>query len=238
MNEPKRTLTVLRFRSIGAPTLDDWLTSDRVPPKRLEEMLSWLFKMRWQGITAQQLVHGLELSSLLPERPLMVTFDGVCRTVLEVAVPILRRFRVPAIGFVATDLVGRTVELEPGSGQTTTLCTWEELQQLSGSDVSIQSMGVSYRRFSSLEPAEQEREAAASKEAIEARLGRPVQLFAYPRGSPGHDADDAIQVLRRAGYRAAFSLGGAANPLPATNPFRLARIPMGFETDLEREIGG
>jgi peptidoglycan/xylan/chitin deacetylase (PgdA/CDA1 family) len=201
-----------------------------------DELLNWLFHGRWLVLSAAQVVRGVEHPDLLPARAALLTFDGACRTVLDNALPILRKYRFPAVTFVPTDLVGRTVALD-GLDDPISVCTWEDLQHLDGNEISVQSNGVTHRRFFGLDPAQQEREAVASCEAIEAHVGRPPKLFAYPHGDPGNDPAGTARILELAGYRGAFLVGGGVNKLPGADRYRLARIAVGPDTDLGSVLG-
>ena len=235
-NDEPRRLAVLRFRSIATPGDEKWLTSRDVPEKVFDELLNWLFHGRWLVLTAAQVARGVEHPDLLPKRGALLTFDGACRTVLDNALPILRKYRFPSVTFVPTDLVGRTVALDT-LDDPITVCTWEELQHLDGNEVSVHSNGVTHRRFYGLDPSQQEREAVASSEAIEAHVGRPPKLFAYPHGDPGSDPAGAARILELAGYRGAFLMGGSVNELPGTDRYRLVRIAVGPDTDLGSVLG-
>jgi len=70
---------------------------------------------------------------------------------------------------------------------------------------------------------------------LEQELGSPVRLLAYPYGDPG-DAE-VPDVLRRAGYDAAFVYGGGAFALPASDRYRLPRLAMGPDTMVLEELG-
>jgi peptidoglycan/xylan/chitin deacetylase (PgdA/CDA1 family) len=98
--------------------------------------------------------------------------------------------------------------------------------------VAVQSHGVSHRAFSGLGAAEQEAELRRSKSVLEDGLKRPVEVFCYPYGDGGGDPGRVAEALRRAGYRAACCYGGGPNPIPVANPYRLARLAMGPDTDL------
>jgi peptidoglycan/xylan/chitin deacetylase (PgdA/CDA1 family) len=236
MDSEPRTIAVLRFRVIAAPTAESWLASDVLPVERLDEILGWLYQRRWPVLTAAELVAGLEDPETLPERATLITFDGASRTVLDEALGVLRRYRFPAVAFVPTGFVGEQVTLD-GLDDPMTVCTWEELRQLERHEVSVQSMGVGRRRLSRLDPAQQEREAADSRDAIRVHVGRPADFFAYPHGDLGRDPEVTMKVVRLSGYRAAFALGGGLNELPGANPYRLARIRVAADTDLSRELG-
>ena len=108
--------------------------------------------------------------------------------------------------------------------------------------------GTSHRPFSDLTPAELQEEVSQSKITLEAGLGQRVEVFSYPYGDDGvssypYSGDKASprvlsrvrETLKRAGYRAAC-LWGRSNRLPTADPYRLTRISVGPDTDLQAEL--
>lgn len=83
-------------------------------------------------------------------------------------------------------------------------------------------------------------EIGRSKAALEEIVGRPLTLFAYPNGKPGHDYEDRhVAMVRNAGFRAAVSTQwGAAGrtsdiyQLPRFTPWH--RTPEAFHMALLR----
>lgn len=67
-------------------------------------------------------------------------------------------------------------------------------------------------------------EIAGSKQALEALLGAPVGLFAYPNGQPGTDyTDEHVQLVRELGFEAAVTTRkGAAHS--TTDPLQIPRF--------------
>ena len=66
-------------------------------------------------------------------------------------------------------------------------------------------------------------EIAASKQVLEAMLGRKIDLFAYPNGKPGADySAETVELVRELGFAAAFTTVAAANTA-TSDPFQLAR---------------
>jgi peptidoglycan/xylan/chitin deacetylase (PgdA/CDA1 family) len=78
---------------------------------------------------------------------------------------------------------------------------------------------------------EVEREILASKRLIEARLHRPVRLFAYPNGKPGDYSAAIIDVVKRAGYEAALTAIAGANA-HGEDLYRLKRIKPHWRQEL------
>jgi peptidoglycan/xylan/chitin deacetylase (PgdA/CDA1 family) len=69
-----------------------------------------------------------------------------------------------------------------------------------------------------------EDEIAGSREALEAIVGAPVTLFAYPNGKPGQDYDARhVAMLKRAGFSGAVSTAAGAAGRGA-DPFQIPRF--------------
>lgn len=233
---PDRRLAVLRYRKVGPLTEEDWLTTSAVPPDAFKDQIAALHHSGWTPVDAAAFVAGLDDPDSLPERSVLVTFDGAYRHLVDRVVPVLRRYRVPAVAFVATGRVGETFSYEPESDRAERICGWDDLRGLETTDVSVQSLGATPRSLTGLPPADLEREIVESKATLESRLGTAVRLFAFPGGDPGTDPPAVAKVLRLAGYRAAFATGGESGPAPPPDPFRIARITMSQGTDLGVEL--
>ncbi len=88
-------------------------------------------------------------------------------------------------------------------------------------------------------------EMAEGRERLQAIVGRPVTLFAYPNGKPGLDYHAAtVQLARRCGFEAAVSTAwGSATAttdryqLPRFTPWDRRRLPFGLRlaANLRRE---
>jgi hypothetical protein len=143
--------------------------------------------------------------------------------------------------------LGSVTPLMPMGEPEEPICDCNDLRQLANQGVSVQSHGASHRRFSDLDPTEQEEELRRSKVTLETGLGKHVEVFSYPYGDDGvssypYGGDRPMpQVLRKAlkrvGYRACCLYGGGSNRLPVSDPYRLARLAMGPDTDLQVVLG-
>ena len=152
------------------------------------------------------------------------------------ALPTLRAHALPAVLFVPVHFIGREAALEP-STLPAPVCTLNDLRYLEGQGVSVQSLGVTGRSFDELSETEREWEAMRSRQALEAALQVPIELFAFPRGDPGPEPVATGRMILRCGYRAAFACRGSANRLRDADRFRLARVTVGPNTDLSTALG-
>ena len=151
----------------------------------------------------------------------------------HVVLPWLHRFGYPGVLFVPTDFIGKCNEFDAGVEPQEAICDWDDLRELDRYGVSIQSHGASHRRFSELTPAELEDELRRSKATLEAGLGKAVETIAYPFGDGGVDLQAVDRALERTGYRAACLYGGGPNRVPVANPYRLTRLAIGPDTNLQ-----
>src|SRR5262249_23977187 len=151
---------------------------------------------------------------------------------LDYGLPELRSFGYPAAMFVPTAFIGEHNGFDADNEPEEAICGWEELRELERCGVSVQSDGASHRAFSGLRPAERGAELLRSRAALEDGLGKPVDVFSYPYGDCGPEPGTARRVLERTGYRAACLYGGGPQRVPAADPYRVARLAVGPDTDL------
>jgi peptidoglycan/xylan/chitin deacetylase (PgdA/CDA1 family) len=229
-------LAILGYHKVGAPSPGAWENEYYVPAVPFEKHLGSLRDLGWQVLDLPTLLQGLADPASLPARAAVITFDDGYRCVLEVALPCLQRFGYPAVHFVPTDYIGGWNEFDHGAQPTEPLCTWDELRKLEREGVSVQPHGAAHRHFSELTAEEQERELRRSKEVLEAGLGRPVEMFSFPYGDDGISPRTTEALLRRTGYRAACLFNGPMVDPMRANPYRLPRLAMGPDTDLERVL--
>ncbi|MGB2951828.1 MAG: polysaccharide deacetylase family protein [Gaiellaceae bacterium] len=209
-----------RFRSLVIcyhAVTDRWNHPLAVGAETLERQLAALVARGYRPATAGRLLGGGKL--------LHVTFDDAFRSVAA-ALRALERLRVPATVFACADYADRprplgvpelAAEVKAHPGELLTM-GWDELRGLADRGLEIGSHSISHAHLLRLSDAELRREVAESRERIEAELGRPCRLLAYPYGE--HDAR-VRSAARAAGYEAAFALPGRAAPV---DRFALPRV--------------
>jgi peptidoglycan/xylan/chitin deacetylase (PgdA/CDA1 family) len=233
-----QNLAILGYHKIGEPPSDSWQTWFYVPEQVFVGHLSYLHKQGWQVIDFLALLRGITVPESLPERAALLTFDDGYRSMRTVALPWLLRFGCPAVLFVPTDYIGGLNGFDAGYEPEEPICDWDDLRELERLGVSIQSHGASHRSFSKLGLLEQEEELARSKTILEAGLEKPVEVFAYPYGDGGTEPRLTGRALERVGYRAACLYKGGPNPLPIEEPYRLTRLALGPDSDLQVALEG
>jgi peptidoglycan/xylan/chitin deacetylase (PgdA/CDA1 family) len=185
----------------------------------IERQVKQLLRRRFQPATAAEVVAGAG-------RSLHVTFDDAYRSIRDV-LPVLDRLGVPATVFACSDYADRPgplgvrelaaeVERQPSELET---MGWDELRELSDAGVEIGSHTRTHAHLTELGEAELSEELVASRQQLEAKLGRRCRYLAYPYGEYDPRVRAAVEA---AGYEAAFALvDGTAGDI-----FALPRIDL------------
>jgi peptidoglycan/xylan/chitin deacetylase (PgdA/CDA1 family) len=118
------------------------------------------------------------------------------------------------------------------------MMTSAQVRGLSQYGFSVGAHTVTHPILSAVSDAKAWEEIVSSKEQLEALLGASVDLFAYPNGRPHRDYQSQhVGMVRRAGFRAAFSAGwGVATTgcdlyqLPRSTPWDHASWKFGLRS--------
>jgi peptidoglycan/xylan/chitin deacetylase (PgdA/CDA1 family) len=113
------------------------------------------------------------------------------------------------------------------------MLNWEQVAEMSRGGIEIGSHGCSHRILTHLEQAEVKRELTCSKEIIESKLGRKIDIFSYPNG----DYDSKIKdLVREAGYALAVATRGNTEDKGMIDIFALKRV--GVHQDISLNPNG
>jgi peptidoglycan/xylan/chitin deacetylase (PgdA/CDA1 family) len=202
--------------NVGVIVLEYHSISDRgglycLTPDVFEQQMRYLAENGYTAISLEQMAVGLNDYHILPDKPMLITFDDGYADNYNAALPILEKFGQHAAVFIITDKIG-----QPG------YLTWDQIKAMEIRDIDIGSHTVSHRALNKLSANEQEQELKISKEILEQQLAKPVNFVAYPYG--GFNAI-TVGILDGLGYKGAFS-GISGINTPGTNPYMLKRIPM------------
>lgn len=145
-----------------------------------------------------------------------LTFDDGLVDNVETLAPLLRQEGVAATVFVVSGWLGRPHPTVPW----TRIMTETELGELHAAGVEIGAHTVSHPDLTTLSYERALEELAGSKAQLEAVLGKPVEVAAYPYG---RSSPDTVRACRDAGFVAACSATGRGSWL---DPHNLPRQDM------------
>ena len=208
-----------------------WPAALSVTPEALEQQLGHLARRGYRGATFTEAVLRGD------RKTLAVTFDDAYRSVIELALPILEAFGMPATVFVPTRFVGTEQPMSwPGiegwidgpHERELVPMSADELHTLQTAGWEIGSHTVTHPRLTYLEDADLTRELTDSRRQCEELMEAPCTSLAYPYGD--HDAR-VVAAAEQAGYEAAATLPGPLHP-PA--PLRAPRLGVYHDDDILR----
>lgn len=175
-----------------------------VDPGRFRGQLQTLRRRGYRFIRVSELAGALD-AGRPPSGICALTFDDGTLDNLDVVLPLLEEFAVPATFFVCPGLLGEPHSSFPPAAEVR-LMTAEELRRLASSPlVEIGSHTSTHADLSLASEEDAHREMTSSREALQALLELPIDSFAYPKCaySPACPA-----AARRAGYSVAVTCAG------------------------------
>jgi len=172
-----------------------------------EEQMNLLQEKGYRVITMDQLFDYLEFKRQIPKKSVVITIDDGWRSTYEIAFPILKKYGYPATLFVYTDLI-------VGSDKT---LSWELIQEMANNGMDIQCHTKTHRNLTVMEKKESfkkyfeagEKEVTFCPTLVKKKLNRNVKYLAYPYGDTNHLI---IEMLKKNGYRGAFTVKRGGNP--------------------------
>jgi peptidoglycan/xylan/chitin deacetylase (PgdA/CDA1 family) len=230
-------VAILAYHKIGRPSAGAWDTWYYISEEIFERQLHFIAESVWEVIDAARFLQGLDDPGSLPDRSVLLTFDDGYQSILRCALPHLIAFGFPAVLFVPTGFVGDVSRFDEKTREPMEpICSWDELRELQHGGISIESHGVSHCHFSEVDRARLVFELESSRRAIIKELGANSLMLAFPYGDAGSDYPETGRALAETGYRCAFLYGGGAQSFPISDPYRIARIPMGPDIELGQTL--
>ncbi|HTL48439.1 MAG TPA: polysaccharide deacetylase family protein [Verrucomicrobiae bacterium] len=162
------------------------------------------------------------------ERPIVITFDDGYRDNCTDAWPIMKEFGMTGTIFCVSGKIGGDKYLDR-----------QQIREMAAAGFQFGSHTVTHPRLHQTPKEQKKEELSASKEALQAILGKKVDYFCYPYGQ--YD-QDCLELLKECGYRGACSNAPGANePGRIANPYLLKRTEIGgFDTleDFKMKVAG
>lgn len=165
------------------------------------------------------------ISGLQKKREILLTFDDGFENFFTDAYPVLLRYNIKSILFIAVDFIDKRILLSdfcPAGAEIKSL-SWEQIKEISSNGIEIGSHSLSHPDLLAIDNKLAESEIIGSKKRIEAMISKKVKYFAYPYGSK-RSYDTAIKkIVKESGYEKAYSNIMGFNTKNA-DPYELRRI--------------
>jgi len=175
------------------------------------DQMKYLKENGYRVITLDNLLDFLDFKAQIPKKAVLITFDDGWGSLYDIAFPILRDYGFSATLFVYTDFIGGRKAL-----------SWEQINELAKNGFDIQCKTKTHRDLVKLNEGESFREyfkavrneISLSKQIIEQKLSKKCKYIAYPYGETN---DFVIALVKKEGYRAAFTAKRGSNPFFVNN---------------------
>ncbi|MFN8545935.1 MAG: polysaccharide deacetylase family protein [Candidatus Binatia bacterium] len=145
------------------------------------------------------------------------------RAFTRALVPLASSARAERIRAAAT-----AAGVDLGRALRDTMLTWVQVRELAAAGWTIGAHTVTHANVALASLAEAEAEIAASRDAIRAQIGRPVEHFAYTNSGASHRyfSNEVGDVLRRLAFRSGVT-SQAGVVRPGVDPYLMPRIGVG-----------
>ena len=167
-------------RVVPGPSMDSkhglWITTSE-----FERRLISLRRRGYSPLTFEQYRDFLIGKTMLPAKPMILTFDDGYRDNFTHAFPLLKKFAFPAVIFLVTDRQRRTNFWDADEPQEPLMCD-AEIREMSAAGIEFGSHTVSHADLTCCSEEELRRELSDSKKTLEELLGKKIASLAYPYG--------------------------------------------------------
>ena len=218
-NPQKIRCAALLYHHVG-PLTAGMYPKMSIEPRQFERQVGWLKRRGYASILPSDWLTWHSGTAVLPEKPVMITFDDAYADIAEYALPVLKHYGFTATIFVVTERVGATNSWDTQNGYASLpLMTKEQILRWSAEGFAFDAHGRTHRDLTKLDDAALANEIAGSASDLEELLGTPTTSFAYPYGA----WNDLARSIAAKHFPIAFSCISGMNTL-ATDPHLLRRV--------------
>ena len=198
-------------------------------PELFERQLEWLAE-ECEVIPIRSMLDAVAGGE--EDRPAVaITFDDGYRDNHEFALPLLKKYGLPATFYVTVGLLDgdpavheRFQQLRDVPAAEIRPLEWAQARELVAEGMEIGAHTYSHPNLIRLGRDELRRELGDARATLEERLGAPVDQLAYPFGKPGRQFDETtVEVARESGYSHAAAIL-ARSARPGDSPLSLPRF--------------
>ncbi|MDA7753274.1 polysaccharide deacetylase family protein [bacterium] len=221
-------LRLKRMRRISIPILcyhsvqeSGNYEGDALKPKEFENHLKY-FAGNHSVISLKDAVASIKNGKINAPNPVVITFDDGYEDNYNFVFPLLKKYKSHATIFVVTSFIEGNIKLinDPCFGAL----SWNQIQEMDHSEfVDIGAHTDTHRILSQIGEQDIEQEIGLSKQKLESKLGRPVDLFAYPNGQKTDISEIAKATVKMVGFDSACATSWRSTHV-AREIFTLNRI--------------
>ncbi len=189
--------------------------------KRFEHHLQMLLCAGFKPVSIKAIEEYFSTQTPLPDQAFLITLDDGFEDNYSNAFPILQRYQIPAVIYLATGLVGKSNQWMCASTfSERKMLSWTQIKDMANHDIDFGSHTISHPKLTELDDKSVSKELVESKKIIEDQLSMECKHFAYPYGLLTEKTRDLVQY---AGFKTACSTRSGFNNVER-DPLVLHRI--------------
>ena len=197
------TLRILSYHSIGDLSGSP-LANYGIPPKQFEHQINVLLKQGYNFFDPAYLTDAIAGCMQLHSDSVLLTFDDCYSDFLSCALPILQRYRIKAMVFPVSQLIGGDNAWDKGIGAPRLqLLDARELLHIQSEGVAIGLHSRTHPRLTHLSESDLIGEIKGSLEDLIALGLKPLPILAYPYGAFN---ERVKRVAKNCGIQAALTV--------------------------------
>jgi len=225
-----RKIPILMYHSI-ADDASPKFKSFAVSPSLFADQMAYLQQHDYTPINVTQLVHTyMQKKTLLPARPIVITFDDGFADFFTHALPVLQQYNFTATLYITTAFVNGTSKWLESEGEAMRrLLTWSQIHEINAAGIECGAHSHTHPQLDVLDLAKMREEVVSCKKVLEDHLQEEVSSFAYPYG---YYTTAVKQAVQEAGYTSACAVKFTLSS-EKTDPFALARLKVSSDTSVK-----
>ena len=223
----RRAVPILLYHSVSrdaAPPYRRFVVS----PERFAEQMALLADGGFGVLPVTEYLARAS-AGLLPERPVVLTFDDGLADFHTEALPVLVRHGFRATLYLTTGLIGSTSRWLEALGEgSRPMMTWTQVAEAAAVGIECGGHGATHAELDVLSRRDARKDIHISREALDEHVGG-AEAFSYPFGY--YDAR-VRDLVRGAGFSSACAVKGGLSRWNEDR-FSLARLPISDDVDLD-----
>jgi len=193
-----------------------------VSTEKFDRQISYL-KNNCTVVSLGELVECLTAKEIT-EDLVVITFDDGYKDNFDNALPILRKYKLPACFFVTSDIIGtaKTFKWDDDLELDCPKMTWDDVREIKQLRYDIGAHTVNHSDLGDIPLSSARFEIRSPKDRIAREVNVEVKFFSYPFGRKVNVTQPIIEEVKEAGYVCCCSAYGGAN-FSNSNLFDLKR---------------
>ena len=206
-----------------------------VTPEMLEIHFQYLKENGYTTIPVSALIKAINKAEVLPEKTVVITFDGGYKNEIEFVEPLLKKYGFTACIFLIAQKTKLGISSEENGKYS-----YLGIESVINADPDLFEFGLhgyDHQSFEKLSVEEMRHDLIKSQEFFASINLNIIPVFAYPYGArPANSRklDSMKNIFRELGIFAAFRIGNRAINFPVSDSYELTRIDIKGSDDLKK----